>query len=173
MTSAFVALQELVDAVADKEGLAKKITGPMYTERLKEKMDQARAVLQGPPAAVAHIKADLILEARKDLDQYLDARNSGDHLANFKMESISLLLSEYPEPKAVSLYLRERWLELRDDRTLPHQKLLAAVRGFHAVGLLTDEQQELWRLRTNTCPGHDDEGGRRWCAYCGDIKLPE
>lgn len=169
MKSAFVALQALVDAVADKEGLAAKTSGPMYSDKLKEALVQAQEVLTGPANNIAHIKADAILAARQDLNQYLDARFSGDHLASFKTESLSILLAEFPEGRATTFFLKNEWLDLRNDNTLPRLKLLEVIRGFHAVGLLTEEQRELWCLRTRTCPGHDDEGGRSWCAYCGDM----
>lgn len=170
MSRLYTALRELVDAVSDKEGLASKITGPMYTERLKEKMDQARAVLEGPAKNISSLKANIFLEAVKDLNQYIDARYSEDHLASFNLGSLSVLLAEFPESTSVSGYLKEEWLKLRDDNTMPRLKLLEVIRGFHAVGLLTEEQHELWSLRLRTCPGHNDEGGRSWCAYCGDMK---
>ncbi len=68
--------------------------------------------------------------------------------------------------------LLECWRDLRDDaRRKPH---VAAVVNFaYAVGLLTIEQRELWLRRLDACPGHDDEGGRAWCAYCGDMPHPE
>lgn len=42
------------------------------------------------------------------------------------------------------------------------------------AGLLTPSQHELWTLRLQKCPGHEDEGGRDWCAYgCDMAKLRE
>lgn len=168
MVNAFVALRALVDAITDKEGLAAKTTGPLYSDRLKGALGQAREVLLGPAINISNIKVDAIRAARQDLNEYLDARFSGDHLASFKTESLSILLTEY-EPQVVSEYLKKQWRELRNDNTMPRLTLLEVIRGFHAVGLLTEEQHELWCLRTRTCPGHDDEGGRSWCAYCGDM----
>lgn len=43
------------------------------------------------------------------------------------------------------------------------------IDGLSTGGLLNHEQRELWTRRFMTCPGHDDEGGRSWCAYCGDM----
>ena len=60
------------------------------------------------------------------------------------------------------------WRDLRNDAS-PAQMGCAdrvALFAFEA-GLLTHEQMELWLRRFWTCPGHDDEGGRRWCAFCG------
>ena len=65
--------------------------------------------------------------------------------------------------------LLDEWRELRND----HQRLgaaMACVQFAARAGLLTLEAQELWELRfKHECPGHDDEGGRVWCAYCGDL----
>lgn len=36
------------------------------------------------------------------------------------------------------------------------------------LGLITQEQHGLWDLALKSCPGHRD-GGRVWCAYCGDL----
>ena len=67
--------------------------------------------------------------------------------------------------------LREAWLEMRNGAG-PEVK--GYVRGLlfmaRALGALSDERVELWKRRVATCPGHDDEGGRDWCAYCG--KMP-
>lgn len=65
-------------------------------------------------------------------------------------------------------YLGETRKALRNDAgPLATARFLGVVRALAAVGLLTDEQAELWERRIATCPGHGDEGGRVWCAYCG------
>lgn len=67
-------------------------------------------------------------------------------------------------------HMRERWLELRDDAGVgPMDAAKGAIVALAETGLLTVEQRELWERRILTCPGHDDEAGRRWCAYCGDM----
>jgi len=67
-------------------------------------------------------------------------------------------------------YLNEQWRELRNDASFQEQKALtAAIMAFHAIGLLDDDRRDLWLLRIMSCPGHFDEGGRTWCAYCGDL----
>ena len=36
--------------------------------------------------------------------------------------------------------------------------------------VISKDEIDLWRLRLmHECPGHDDEGDRDWCAYCGNI----
>ena len=66
--------------------------------------------------------------------------------------------------------LRELWLNLRDGADEGSKSYVrGAIETARCLGALTDEQAELWRRRINTCPGHDDEGGRLWCAYCGDM----
>lgn len=65
-------------------------------------------------------------------------------------------------------YLQYHWEELRNSAgPLEIARIKGAI--FFALGtnVLTAEQAELWIRRINTCPGHDDEGGRDWCAYCG------
>lgn len=67
----------------------------------------------------------------------------------------------------VETALREQWLQMRDDANF--DAAAACVRFAHRLELLTAEQEELWLRRLSTCPGHDDEGGRSWCAFCGDM----
>jgi hypothetical protein len=60
------------------------------------------------------------------------------------------------------------WQAMRNDRRLqPYAngaiEMALALRAFDA------EHAELWSHRLNTCPGHEDEGGRDWCAYCGPL----
>lgn len=64
--------------------------------------------------------------------------------------------------------LMDQWRNLRDDaRHKPAAR--ACVNFAYDCDLLTLEQRALWLRRLETCPGHDDEGGRAWCAYCGDM----
>jgi len=68
-------------------------------------------------------------------------------------------------------HLRELWRELRNDASPSKSDAVkAAVDALYAVGILSTEQCELWTRRLATCPGHDDEGGRSWCAFCGPMK---
>lgn len=70
-------------------------------------------------------------------------------------------------PDAVLL---EMWRDLRNDaRPAPVAMVQACIMFAHHVDLLTLEQREMWLRRITTCPGHDDEGGRSWCAYCGNM----
>jgi hypothetical protein len=65
-------------------------------------------------------------------------------------------------------FLHEEWRELRNGAgEIEMVHFGGMIRALHAVGLLSDDQRELWGRRSHTCPGHDDEGGRDWCAYCG------
>ena len=68
--------------------------------------------------------------------------------------------------------LTDIWRALRDDCSPTELACAAACVGFaRAADLLTPQQEELWLRRLATCPGHDDEGGRSWCAYCGDMEI--
>jgi hypothetical protein len=63
------------------------------------------------------------------------------------------------------------WRTLRDDCSPPQLACAGAIINFaQAADLLTPQQAELWLRRFTTCPGHADEGGRAWCAYCGDLQ---
>lgn len=80
-----------------------------------------------------------------------------------------------PEPLPVSVLrvtleiaLREEWLALRDDARY-YDCAAAVVRFAGRCGLLSKDEQELWLRRFLSCPGHDDEGGRSWCAFCGNM----
>ena len=63
------------------------------------------------------------------------------------------------------------WRGFRDG-VLPHDvgRFLGAVAMLKHIGVFTSDHAELWERRIKTCPGHDDEGGRVWCAYCGEMK---
>ncbi len=79
-------------------------------------------------------------------------------------------MTERDEQRAqvVNDALLDEWRALRDDARY-YDCAAACVRLAHRVGLLTDEQRELWLRRLTTCPGHEDEGGRQWCAFCGEM----
>ena len=67
--------------------------------------------------------------------------------------------------------LLEMWRDLRNDARPTSVALVQACIVFaHHVDLLTLEQRELWLRRIATCPGNDNEGGRAWCAYCGETQ---
>lgn len=70
--------------------------------------------------------------------------------------------------------LREAWRGLRNGANATD---VAFVRGMvemgFVVGALSNEQVELWLRRIKECPGHNDEGWRDWCAYCGDMPAEE
>lgn len=68
-------------------------------------------------------------------------------------------------------HLHQRWREMRNEAGPAAMRVaFGIVEAFAFVELLTAEQAELWRRRYQTCPGHEDEGGRAWCAYCGDLE---
>ena len=64
--------------------------------------------------------------------------------------------------------LLDQWRGLRDDASKgPVLFVLGAIELARCIGALDNDGAELWRRRIETCPGHDDEGGRAWCAFCG------
>ncbi len=71
---------------------------------------------------------------------------------------------------AVEAELRKLWFAMRDNASSTTAgKVMACILFAWRIGCLTSDQRELWQRRITTCPGHDDEGGRVWCAYCGDM----
>lgn len=66
--------------------------------------------------------------------------------------------------------LMGRWGGLRDSATTTD--LLKAdeyLFAFWQLGIVDDLDVDGWKARFRRCPGHINEGGRVWCAYCGDI----
>lgn len=70
--------------------------------------------------------------------------------------------------------LQEMWRGLRDGADLAAVSyVLGAIAALRLTGRLDRDAEELWRRRIATCPGHADEGGRSWCAFCGELKRGE
>lgn len=62
------------------------------------------------------------------------------------------------------------WRALRNDASVHPMATAVSIALFACdAGLIDRDGAELWIRRFQTCPGHDDEGGRAWCAYCGDL----
>ena len=58
------------------------------------------------------------------------------------------------------------WRDFRDDSSRDAILMArGAVEMCRRLGLVTDLESEGWLARFARCPGHDDEGGRSWCAY--------
>jgi hypothetical protein len=73
--------------------------------------------------------------------------------------------------EAARHWLDGTWRELRNGAGPGRMAYMGgAVDAFRSLGLLNDEEQEAWIERRKRCPGHDDEGGRDWCAYGCDMK---
>ena len=67
-------------------------------------------------------------------------------------------------------WLMELWRDMRNDAGMQRRAYVHGAIAMAAhVGALDADHAELWRRRVQTCPGHDDEGGRAWCAYCGEM----
>lgn len=78
-------------------------------------------------------------------------------------------MKSIPEETAEAL-LQGRWLRLRDNANdeairLAEEYLFA----FWQLGLVDDIGVDGWKARFRRCPGHTGEGGRVWCAYCGEM----
>lgn len=62
--------------------------------------------------------------------------------------------------------LSDWWRELRNDASAKQiARFLGAVDFASCTGALNAAESDGWRARVHRCPGHDDEGGRDWCAY--------
>lgn len=71
-------------------------------------------------------------------------------------------------------HLRELWLGMRNDASVrADNRAQAVIDAFKIVGLITPDEAKLWTHSIQTCPGHEDEGGRVWCAYCGNMAADE
>lgn len=72
----------------------------------------------------------------------------------------------------VAQALMEEWRAIRDDwGYIVCAK--ACIRFAYTLNLITVTERDVWLAGLNACPGHDDEGGRSWCAYCGDLSTHE
>ena len=68
-------------------------------------------------------------------------------------------------------WLSGTWLELRDDAGPARRAYMGgAIDLLRDIGLLNEDEQTGWSARRRQCPGHDDEGGRDWCAFCGKLE---
>jgi hypothetical protein len=73
--------------------------------------------------------------------------------------------------EAARHWLDGTWREFRNGAGPARQAYLAgAVDVLRSLGLLSVEEQEAWIARGHRCPGHDDEGGRDWCAFGCDMQ---
>lgn len=58
------------------------------------------------------------------------------------------------------------WRERRNDGSSDALARLDGITiGLELAGVLTPMEAVGWRSEFRRCPGHDDEGGRDWCAY--------
>ena len=68
--------------------------------------------------------------------------------------------------------LDDLWSDMRNDAGPARAAYVHGAIAMAAhTGALDGTQAELWRRRVTTCPGHDDEGGRDWCAFCGSMVI--
>jgi hypothetical protein len=68
-------------------------------------------------------------------------------------------------------WLDETWRELRNGAGPARMAYMGgAIDMLKDLGILNAEEQEGWIARRSQCPGHDDEGGRDWCAYGCDMQ---
>jgi hypothetical protein len=71
-------------------------------------------------------------------------------------------------PKYVEVFNRTHKMIRNDSK----YKLYAY--GFLDTLFMIDEITEFdlfaYAKLLDSCPGHDDEGGRSWCSYCGNVK---
>jgi len=67
-------------------------------------------------------------------------------------------------------FLTALWRQMRNDKSeIACARAGGALVALQEVGLLTPFEVEAWNMRFERCPGHEDEGGRSWCAYCGNL----
>lgn len=77
-------------------------------------------------------------------------------------------------PAKFDAFMHERWRELCDGITPAVKSYIqGCIDSAMLCGAIDSTIAELWLLRIEKCPGHDDEGARAWCAYCGDLPKDE
>lgn len=59
---------------------------------------------------------------------------------------------------------------LRDGYDYNVKAVFQTIDAYGYAEIITREEARLWILAIQSCPGHDNEGGRDWCAYCGIMK---
>ena len=77
-------------------------------------------------------------------------------------------MKEKAEQHVIDLWRECRNGMLYGEVNLIHY-LYGAIDAFATIGLFSAVERDGWKARIKNCPGHDDEGGRSWCAYCGDM----
>ncbi len=65
-------------------------------------------------------------------------------------------------------YINQCWRDCRNDYPYYSTVCIHAIKFAKHLGILNWEEGNRWEEKIKECPGHDDEGGRVWCAYCGD-----
>ena len=66
--------------------------------------------------------------------------------------------------------LREFWRELMNDASdVARAEAKGGIRAMRHLGWINDVEVDGWMRRLDRCPDTDHEGGRAWCAYCGDV----
>ena len=71
-------------------------------------------------------------------------------------------------------WLDSAWRSIRDGWKGQYiDRIHGALALLEHLGVLTSIEVEGWRARLDRCPGHDDEGGRDWCGYCGKMRKAE
>lgn len=67
-------------------------------------------------------------------------------------------------------WIVECWRELRNGADkVAMARMEGRLSALEAAGLLTTAEANIWRRVITVCPGHHDEWGRVWCAYCGTL----
>jgi len=62
------------------------------------------------------------------------------------------------------------WRGMRDGyKGQDVDRIHGALMVLQYLGALSPVERDGWAARLRTCPGHDDEGGRAWCAFCGNL----
>lgn len=68
--------------------------------------------------------------------------------------------------------LLELWRELRDGCTVEREgEFIAVLHAFVKTEDITLKQALFYGRAIKACPGHEDKGGREWCAYCGNLNV--
>lgn len=84
--------------------------------------------------------------------------------------SLSAIETESKTLQTADKFLTLLWREMRNNRSeLIVARAMGALTALLACGLITTLEVTQWTYCFDRCPGHEDEGGRSWCAYCGNL----
>lgn len=144
-----------------------------FIARTKKQLNQSTLMLQGLQSYVERSSFKWTNETKANYEAEIATLVFAIETMQLNLDLVENQMNPYNQKEKAAEFLKEKWGQLKDDCSEARQAYLAgAIRALEAVEVLSEMEAELWTLRVEKCPGHDREGeGRRWCAYCGLMKV--